>query len=592
MAEIRLSFLGSPQIRLDGEQVEIGASKSLALLAYLVVSQQIHGRDALSTLLWPDSDQSRARAYLRHALWTLKTALGDNWLRISRGQIGFRVGDYFWLDVFAFQAHIAAVADHDHPEGRMCDNCLDRLEEAVTIYRDDFLAGFSLPDAPAFDEWQFFQTEELRQALAGALQRLVEEYMAREVFDLAITHARRWLSLDSLHEPIHRSLMRLYALTGQQAAALRQYEECARLLDEELGIEPEAETISLYEAIRTRQFSGTEMLQEGRPAATAVANRYQLQELLDRGAHGEVYRGQDLQTGETVIIKKLRPEASKADATLVARFMQEAEALSRLNHPNIVRLLDAVEWEGERHLVMEYVPAGSLARRLQRQPQMPLNEVLDIALELADALSRAHHLDIIHRDVKPDNVLLAEDGTPRLSDFGVARLLKGEGRLTETGTLVGSPIYMSPELLLGAEPDMRSDIWSFGVLLFEMLTGQQPFHGDRIAAILTSILNNPVPDIRQIRPQVSPALADLLRRMLIKEPERRVASMRQVAAELEAIREGREPPGTEFTPHTMSRPYVPAPPKLPELDDAAIFSSSVICTTYWTTSNVFISMKP
>lgn len=253
MPGLRLSFWGSPQVERDDDLLEISASKALALLVYLAVTGENHSRDALSTLLWPDNDQSRARTYLRHALWSLKKEVGERWLYSSREQIGFQADDDVWLDVAAFREGITAVSPHNHTPGQMCPDCLERLQTAVALYRDNFLAGFTLPDAPAFDEWQFFQAEELRQMLAGALEQLVEEHSARQEYDTAVTYARRWLSLDTLHEPVHRTLMRLYALDGQQAAALRQYQECVRLLDEELGVEPEAETSALYETIRIRQ---------------------------------------------------------------------------------------------------------------------------------------------------------------------------------------------------------------------------------------------------------------------------------------------------------------------------------------------------
>jgi len=141
-----------------------------------------------------------------------------------------------------------------------------------------------------------------------------------------------------------------------------------------------------------------------------------------------------------------------------------------LNHPNIVKILDAIQDTDGHYLVMEYVGGGSLADLLSAP--LPLARVLEIALELADALTRAHHLKIIHRDLKPANVLLADDGTPRLSDFGVA-LMSADKRLTGSGVLIGTPEYLSPEMLNGDEIDARADLWAFGVMLFEMLTGQR-----------------------------------------------------------------------------------------------------------------------
>ncbi len=261
-------------------------------------------------------------------------------------------------------------------------------------------------------------------------------------------------------------------------------------------------------------------------------------ELLAVGGHGEVYRGQDTETGRQVVIKRLKPELVTQNPKMVARFLREAEALRQLNHPNIVEMLAAYETEDGAIIVMEYVAGGSLRDLLQKQPQLPLFQALNIALELADALSRTHHLDIIHRDLKPDNVLLAANGAPRLTDFGIAHMTQSETRLTQEGVLMGTAAYLSPEAFQGRVLDGRSDIWSFGVMLYEMLAGQLPFAGAQIAATLTAIIHQPVPDILKIRPDLPIALVALIERMLIKDPVQRIGRIRQVAAELEVIRDG------------------------------------------------------
>ncbi|HEX2906656.1 MAG TPA: serine/threonine-protein kinase, partial [Phototrophicaceae bacterium] len=153
-----------------------------------------------------------------------------------------------------------------------------------------------------------------------------------------------------------------------------------------------------------------------------IANRYEIGPLLGRGGMGAVYQGVDLQTQEPVAIKVLRPELVYQAPELIERFRREGEALQKLNHPNIVKVLAALEVEGQPYLIMEYVGGGTLGDLLKNQPRLPLERALAIALELTDALTRTHHLNIIHRDIKPSNVLLAEDGTPRLTDFGPANV--------------------------------------------------------------------------------------------------------------------------------------------------------------------------
>jgi predicted ATPase len=200
---------------------------------------------------------------------------------------------------------------------------------------------------------------------------------------------------------------------------------------------------------------------------------------------------------------------------------------------------------------MEYVTGGDL-HDLLKAGQLPIERCLRLALDLADALTRAHKLDIIHRDLKPANVLLAEDGTLRLSDFGVARIGQKE-RVTATDMIVGTIDYLAPEALDGAGIDPRADIWAFGVMLFEMVGGKRPFSGESLTATLTAILTQPVPDLESLRPDAPVALIDLIYRMLEKERDARIRTVRHVGAELEDILSGhsdRTPPEPRFAPLT------------------------------------------
>jgi predicted ATPase len=268
---------------------------------------------------------------------------------------------------------------------------------------------------------------------------------------------------------------------------------------------------------------------------TVIANRYQLQQEIGAGAMGAVFKGTDTQTGQPVAIKRLKPEI--ANAEIIERFRREGEALRDLNHSNIVKLLDTVEEAGYHYLVMEYVPGGDLRLMLTEKEQLSIEDSVNIALDLADALTRAHRLNIIHRDLKPANILIAEDSTPRLTDFGVAHFAAAQP-VTETGVAIGTMGYLSPEVLQGYSVDERADIWAFGIILFEMLTGKRPFTGDIAAQIITSTLREPVPDIETLRPDCPIALQDLLYRILEKDPNTRIRSIRIVGAELEAILKG------------------------------------------------------
>ncbi|MEM7126610.1 MAG: BTAD domain-containing putative transcriptional regulator [Chloroflexota bacterium] len=276
MPYLSLTLFGSPRIEVDGEQVEINRRKAVALLVYLAVTRQSHSRDALSTLLWPEADQRRARAGLRSALWTLNKSPLADWLVVESEMVTFgstsspAESSLAWLrqgqgaspsstvsgpaleiDVVRFRKLLAASRQHGHPATEACPACLDPLTKAVSLYQNDFMAGFTLPDAPEFDEWQYYQADSLRQGLATTLERLVQLHSTQGSYANAIPHALRHLNLDPLHEAGHRTLMKLYAHSGQKKAALRQYQLCLKTFDAELGLPPSEETTVLYERIRS-----------------------------------------------------------------------------------------------------------------------------------------------------------------------------------------------------------------------------------------------------------------------------------------------------------------------------------------------------
>ena len=250
MSRMKLYLLGPPRVELDEILIEVKPRKALALLIYLACKGERQSRDALATLLWPDSDQRQARAALRRRLSELNSSLPGDWLLSDRETVGLKPVEGIWLDVSQFQEALAACQTHGHPPNEACPDCLEPLTRAVSLYRNDFLSGFTLADCPEFDEWQFFQAEELRQQLASALERLINLYSHQGNPEAVLPHARRRLALDPMHEPAHQALMRLYVQAGQQAAALRQYDLCVQTLEDELGLPPSEETTALYEQVR------------------------------------------------------------------------------------------------------------------------------------------------------------------------------------------------------------------------------------------------------------------------------------------------------------------------------------------------------
>jgi DNA-binding SARP family transcriptional activator len=249
LSTLKVYLLGAARIERDGAPVEMDTRKAMALLAYLAVSGGNRQRDSLAALYWPDVDQSRARGALRRTLSTLNKALGKGYLEIDREAVAVAPRTQFWLDVAEFRRMIAGCDAHTPAPSQECPACLNLLTQGAQLYQGDFLAGFSLRDSPQFDDWQFFEGESLRRELGAALEMLSEGYGLRGDFQTAIGYARRWSAIDRLLEEAHRRLMQLYSWAGQRNAALRQYRECVRILDEELGVSPLEETTRLYQAI-------------------------------------------------------------------------------------------------------------------------------------------------------------------------------------------------------------------------------------------------------------------------------------------------------------------------------------------------------
>lgn len=250
MSKLELFLLGPPRVERDGVLIDIGRRKATALLAYLATTRHGHSRDALATLLWPNADQSHARAALRRVLSDLNQTLGECWLESTGEMVALKANAPVWVDAEAFHALWEDCQTHGHPVDQACAVCGLLLARAADLYRDDFLAGFTLPDTPLFDEWQFFEAESLRRELGSTLERLVHHYTEQRDPEAALSYARRWSALDPLSEPPHHHLMQLYARIGHRTAALRQYEVYTRSLRKELGAEPGSEIVALYRQIR------------------------------------------------------------------------------------------------------------------------------------------------------------------------------------------------------------------------------------------------------------------------------------------------------------------------------------------------------
>ncbi|PYP22547.1 MAG: hypothetical protein DMD55_19240, partial [Gemmatimonadetes bacterium] len=265
----------------------------------------------------------------------------------------------------------------------------------------------------------------------------------------------------------------------------------------------------------------------------ALADRYTIERELGRGGMATVYLAQDLKHHRPVAIKVLRPEL--AAALGAERFLREIETAAKLTHPHILPLHDSGEAAGFLFYVMPYVEGESLRDRLSREKQLPLGDALQIAREVADALSYAHNQDVVHRDIKPENILF-EAGHAVVTDFGIARAITAAGgeKLTGTGIAVGTPAYMSPEQAASAPVDERSDIYSLGCVLYEMLAGEPPFTGPSAESIVRQHLAAAPPRVSAMRAAVPPAIEEGIVRALAKTPADRFATAAEFAGALAA----------------------------------------------------------
>lgn len=254
-------------------------------------------------------------------------------------------------------------------------------------------------------------------------------------------------------------------------------------------------------------------------AEQILAGRYELLDVLGRGGMGVVYRARDRMLDRIVAVKLL-PAALAEVGTLLERFEREARAAARLNHPNIVAVYDTGTDRGARYIVMECVPGESLAERLREHGRLDAPEAIDIAAQVAGALAAAHAAGITHRDIKPANIMVQPSGVAKVLDFGIARVT-ADAALTSTTTLLGSAPYMAPEVAIGQPADARSDIYSLGCVLYEMLVGRPPFTGDLPVAVMNQQVSSPPQPLPEFDPATAPGVETLVMQMLAKRREDR-----------------------------------------------------------------------
>ena len=276
-----------------------------------------------------------------------------------------------------------------------------------------------------------------------------------------------------------------------------------------------------------------------------IAGRFELVDLIGKGGMSSVYKAHDRLLDRIVAIKILHPHYTQ-DEEYVERFRREARSVAQLSHPNIVTVIDRGEDEGRQYIVFECVEGENLKQLVQRAGPLPVREALELALQMARALSFAHTRGLVHRDVKPQNVLLNADGQAKMTDFGIAREVDVQG-VTITGTVLGTSEYIAPEQARGQQVDAQTDVYSLGVVLYELLTGSVPYDGDNFVTVALRHVNEPVPNVLELRPEVPARLAMAVERAMAKNPDDRFESMDELVGELEVCLAELDPLSEEAT---------------------------------------------
>src|SRR5690349_11272711 len=275
---------------------------------------------------------------------------------------------------------------------------------------------------------------------------------------------------------------------------------------------------------------------------TVLSGRYRLEAKLGSGGMSTVYLGRDQTLDREVAVKVMHREMSE-QADQLERFRQEARAVAKLSHPNVVSVIDAGEDGGHPYIVFEYVEGETLKQRIAREGALDPQEAIAYAIEVARGLSVAHARNMVHRDIKPQNVRIGAEGRAKLTDFGISRQLEQDG-MTATGRVLGTTDYVAPEQAMGRAVDPRSDIYSLGVVLYEMLIGQVPFHADSQVGVAMKHVNEELPDVQRRRPEISAAVALVVERSTAKDPDERYQDVGEMiddletALEVEAARSG------------------------------------------------------
>jgi len=334
--------------------------------------------------------------------------------------------------------------------------------------------------------------------------------------------------------------------------------KCGAILTVASGTTPQSLQCPKCKADVAAKLRGAGVLSGRDPLLGAMLGGCRILDRIGQGAVAVVYRAEQVKLRRPVALKLLLPGFTTGGPGDLERFLLEARLAAQVEHPNIVQVYDVGEEHGHHFIVMQFVDGGSVRDLLDSEGRMPADRALELVLQAARGLDAAHACGVLHRDIKPSNLLLDRRGGLRIGDFGLARSVRGASDLTRHGGLIGTPLYMSPEQCKGEKLDARSDLYSLGVTMFEMLVGKRPFEGETAMAVLYKHLHEPVPTILRAAPAVTAPVASLVERLMAKEPGERCASAAELARELERLLGGRVP-------------AAPAAPAGPAFDDRLSF---------------------
>jgi DNA-binding SARP family transcriptional activator/ABC-type glycerol-3-phosphate transport system substrate-binding protein len=505
---MRFRVLGPIEVSGDDGPIPLGGPKQRSVLAHLIVrANHVVPTDTLIDQVWGDEPPAAARTSLQAYVSNLRKAIGADRLEgRSPGYVLQLQPDE--LDASRFEALLR--------EARGADGDADRvatiLREALALWRGPAFSDLGAQEALS---GEIARLEELR--LQALEERLAADLAAGRHGDVigeleSLTHEH------PLRERLWAGLMLALYRSGRQADALAAFQRARRILSEELGVDPSPELQRLQERILRQD---PELEVKGEPL-----RGYRLLDQIGHGAYGVVYRAVQPQVGREVAVKSIHPELAN-EPEFVRRFEREAQLVAQLEHPHVVPLYDYWREPGGAYLVMRLLRGGTL-EDLLTTGGLPLERVAALLDDVASALSAAHRQGVVHRDVKPGNVLLDEDGNAYLSDFGVAI---GEGSVERASGrwAQGTPAYLSPEQIRHEPATPRSDIYSLGVVLFEMLTGRHPFPERSRSALLDLHLEQPLPSVKGDRSDLPATVDAVIARATAKQPAARYPHAQELA---------------------------------------------------------------